>query len=130
MHLFAAAFLLPALLAPATMAGAGPEHVGIRLNAAGMLLVRQAGDGRLNLQTFTGALGGAAASAIIKSNDPERPFEVDGDTFVCLTRLSFVYFLLYGMGRTGVGSDFKSVGTDSEHLPTERLRVRGQQGVR
>ncbi|KAL2122064.1 hypothetical protein VTJ04DRAFT_2519 [Mycothermus thermophilus] len=81
MHLFTAAFLLPAILAPATMAGAGPEHVGIRLNAAGMLLVRQAGDGRLNLQTFTGALGGAAASAIIKSNDPERPFEVDGDTF-------------------------------------------------
>ncbi|GAB1312238.1 Neurofilament medium polypeptide protein [Madurella fahalii] len=34
-----------------------------------------------NLQVFTGALGGAGASAITNSGDPERPFEVDGDTF-------------------------------------------------
>ncbi|KAL2269525.1 hypothetical protein VTJ83DRAFT_1709 [Remersonia thermophila] len=49
------------------------------LNAAGVLLPRQ--NGRLSLQAFTGALGGAPASPIIKSDDPERPFEVDGDTF-------------------------------------------------
>ncbi|KAL1836659.1 hypothetical protein VTJ49DRAFT_4809 [Mycothermus thermophilus] len=49
------------------------------LNAAGVLLPRQ--NGRVSLQTFTGALGGAPASAIVKSDDPERPFEVDGDTF-------------------------------------------------
>ncbi|EMR62352.1 hypothetical protein UCREL1_10703 [Eutypa lata UCREL1] len=35
----------------------------------------------LNLQTFTGALGGFAAAAISQSSDPERPFEVDGETF-------------------------------------------------
>jgi hypothetical protein len=46
----------------------------------GVLLPRQ--QGRVNLQTFTGALGGARASAITNSGDPERPFEVDGDTFV------------------------------------------------
>ncbi|KAK1701391.1 hypothetical protein BDP55DRAFT_19146 [Colletotrichum godetiae] len=34
-----------------------------------------------NLQTFDGNLGGVQASAITKSNDPSRPFEVDGDTF-------------------------------------------------
>ncbi|KAK1483912.1 hypothetical protein CCUS01_15613 [Colletotrichum cuscutae] len=34
-----------------------------------------------NLQTFEGNLGGVQASAITKSNDPSRPFEVDGDTF-------------------------------------------------
>ncbi|KAK7750430.1 hypothetical protein SLS62_007619 [Diatrype stigma] len=32
----------------------------------------------LNLQTFAGAVGGFGAPA---SADPERPFEVDGDTF-------------------------------------------------
>ncbi|KAF9871546.1 hypothetical protein CkaCkLH20_10957 [Colletotrichum karsti] len=42
------------------------------------LLPRQ---GSQNLQTFTGALGGVQASAITKSNNPDRPFEVDGDTF-------------------------------------------------
>lgn len=47
----------------------------------GVLLPRQ--QGRANLQTFSGALGGAAASAITNSGDPDRPFAVDGDTFVC-----------------------------------------------
>jgi hypothetical protein len=42
-----------------------------------------------NLQIFSGALGGAGASAITNSGDPERPFEVDGDTFVCHPLLSF-----------------------------------------
>ncbi len=35
-----------------------------------------------SLQAFTGALGGVAASAITNSGDPDRPFGVDGDTFV------------------------------------------------
>ncbi|KAF6809491.1 hypothetical protein CPLU01_02188 [Colletotrichum plurivorum] len=43
------------------------------------LLPRQAGS--QNLQTFTGALGGVKASPITKSNNPDRPFEVEGDTF-------------------------------------------------
>ncbi|KAK1758503.1 hypothetical protein QBC47DRAFT_143217 [Echria macrotheca] len=34
-----------------------------------------------NLQAFTGSLGGVRASAITKSSDPGREFEVDGDTF-------------------------------------------------
>jgi len=34
-----------------------------------------------NLQTFTGALGGAVASPITDSGNPARPFEVQGDTF-------------------------------------------------
>ncbi|TQN70694.1 hypothetical protein CSHISOI_04750 [Colletotrichum shisoi] len=42
------------------------------------LLPRQ---GSQNLQTFEGDLGGVKASAITKSNNPERPFEVDGATF-------------------------------------------------
>ncbi|KAK9780098.1 hypothetical protein AB5N19_07770 [Seiridium cardinale] len=33
------------------------------------------------IQFFTNALGGAAASPVTKSDDTERPFEVDGDTF-------------------------------------------------
>ena len=49
------------------------------------ILPRQA-VGRLNLQAFTGALGGVSAPAITNSGDPERPFEVDGDTFVCRHR--------------------------------------------
>ena len=35
-----------------------------------------------NLQAFTGALGGVKASAISQSGNAQRPFEVDGDTFV------------------------------------------------
>ncbi|WYZ39130.1 hypothetical protein EsH8_III_001044 [Colletotrichum jinshuiense] len=42
------------------------------------LLPRQAS---ANLQTFGGNLGGVAAPAITKSNNPDRPFEVEGDTF-------------------------------------------------
>ncbi|KAK2030241.1 hypothetical protein LX32DRAFT_692592 [Colletotrichum zoysiae] len=34
-----------------------------------------------NLQPFDGSLGGQKASAITKSSNSERPFEVDGDTF-------------------------------------------------
>ncbi|KAI1854210.1 hypothetical protein JX265_000614 [Neoarthrinium moseri] len=34
-----------------------------------------------NLQAFSGKLGGEAAPAITNSGNPERPFEVDGDTF-------------------------------------------------
>ncbi|KAK3943109.1 hypothetical protein QBC46DRAFT_422265, partial [Diplogelasinospora grovesii] len=46
----------------------------------GLLVPRQAT--ATNLQTFfSGALGGAQASAITKSTDPTRPFEVDGATF-------------------------------------------------
>lgn len=47
----------------------------------GVILPRQ--QSRTNLQVFSGALGGTGASAITNSGDPERPFEVDGDTFVC-----------------------------------------------
>lgn len=41
------------------------------------MFLRQLSD----LQTFEGALGGARASPIISSGDPERPFMVEGDTF-------------------------------------------------
>ncbi|KAF2740276.1 hypothetical protein EJ04DRAFT_508261 [Polyplosphaeria fusca] len=37
---------------------------------------------RANLQTFTGALGGIAATPVQDSGDAKRPFEVKGDTFV------------------------------------------------
>ena len=57
----------------------------------GVLLPRQ--QGRVSLQTFNGALGGARAAAITNSGDPERPFEVDGDTFVRRYAFSWV-----GMG--------------------------------
>ncbi|KFZ04812.1 hypothetical protein V501_08938 [Pseudogymnoascus sp. VKM F-4519 (FW-2642)] len=35
----------------------------------------------IQIQTFTGALGGAAAEPITSTNDQNRPFEVAGDTF-------------------------------------------------
>jgi hypothetical protein len=41
------------------------------------LFFRQLSD----LQTFSGALAGFAASPITNSGDPERPFSVDGETF-------------------------------------------------
>ncbi|KAF2845625.1 hypothetical protein T440DRAFT_407557 [Plenodomus tracheiphilus IPT5] len=42
---------------------------------------RQAGG---NLQTFTAALGGIAATAVTNSGNANRPFQVKGDTFVNL----------------------------------------------
>ncbi|AEO54853.1 hypothetical protein MYCTH_2297954 [Thermothelomyces thermophilus ATCC 42464] len=47
----------------------------------GVVLPRQQQQGRANLQAFSGALGGAEAPAITNSGNPERPYEVDGDTF-------------------------------------------------
>ncbi|KAF3048464.1 hypothetical protein E8E11_007631 [Didymella keratinophila] len=38
-----------------------------------------------NLQTFTGALGGIAATPAQNSGDAKRPFQVKGDTFVNLS---------------------------------------------
>ncbi|KAF2470013.1 uncharacterized protein BDR25DRAFT_36011 [Lindgomyces ingoldianus] len=35
-----------------------------------------------NLQTFTGALNGIAATPVVDSGNPDRPFQVKGDTFV------------------------------------------------
>ncbi|PVI04150.1 hypothetical protein DM02DRAFT_202461 [Periconia macrospinosa] len=35
-----------------------------------------------NAQTFTGALGGVAATPVLDSCNPDRPFSVKGDTFV------------------------------------------------
>lgn len=41
------------------------------------LAIRQA-----NAQSFTGALGGIAATPILDSGNEDRPFSVKGDTFV------------------------------------------------
>ncbi|KAF2810261.1 uncharacterized protein BDZ99DRAFT_308248 [Mytilinidion resinicola] len=38
-----------------------------------------------NLQTFTGALGGIAATPVENSGNADRPFSVKGDTFVNLS---------------------------------------------
>ncbi|KAF2036779.1 hypothetical protein EK21DRAFT_106088 [Setomelanomma holmii] len=45
--------------------------------AARVLHTRQA-----NSQSFTGALGGIAATPVVDSGDAKRPFSVKGDTFV------------------------------------------------
>jgi len=55
------------------------------MGAGGLVVPRQAGT---NLQTFRGAVGGVAASAITDSGDAKRPFGVDGDTFVCISSWS------------------------------------------
>jgi hypothetical protein len=47
------------------------------LSSARVLHFRQA-----NSQSFTGALGGIAATPVIDSGDAKRPFSVKGDTFV------------------------------------------------
>jgi len=47
------------------------------ISSARILRVRQA-----NSQSFTGALGGIAATPILDSGNDDRPFQVKGDTFV------------------------------------------------
>lgn len=77
---------------------------------------QQAGN-RINLQAFTGALGGVRASAITNSGDPERPFEVDGDTFVCPS--------------LGPDSLFaRGIIVDSANETLERVQERDEPGVR
>ncbi|KAL0937736.1 uncharacterized protein CTRU02_207467 [Colletotrichum truncatum] len=76
------AHVLSAVMLVLSSAGAGARALDIG-DELGMgwkmgLLPRQASQ---NLQTFTGDLGGVKASAITKSNNPDRPFEVEGDTF-------------------------------------------------
>jgi len=73
-------FYLLAAWAAFAVASASLHVSGQSEFSMGVLLPRQ--QGRTSLQTFTGALGGARAAAITKSDDEERPFEVNGDTFV------------------------------------------------
>jgi hypothetical protein len=47
--------------------------------SASALVARQA-----NSQSFTGALGGIAATPVLDTGDAKRPFSVKGDTFVKL----------------------------------------------
>ncbi|KAL5604842.1 hypothetical protein BROUX41_001822 [Berkeleyomyces rouxiae] len=76
--------LLSLVLGLAALLGAGPApahaiQLKDELNAGWTfgLLPRDSE----NLQTFTGALGGAEADPITKSSDSSRPYEVNGDTF-------------------------------------------------
>ncbi|SPQ19615.1 f587c4b2-5b37-4028-a1a5-ad56ecb54262 [Thermothielavioides terrestris] len=71
--------LVAAWAAASAAASANIDVAGQSEFHGGVLLPRQ--QGRVNLQAFTGALGGAKAPAITNSGDPQRPFEVDGDTF-------------------------------------------------
>lgn len=49
----------------------------IATTQARFLYVRQA-----NSQSFTGALGGVEATPVLDSGNADRPFDVNGDTFV------------------------------------------------
>ncbi|KAF3019765.1 hypothetical protein E8E14_011190 [Neopestalotiopsis sp. 37M] len=69
---------LLSLLVSGTAAGGGDFLDDVRRDFGLGLFPRQAST---NLQVFSGALGGASASPITQSSDPDRPFEVDGDTF-------------------------------------------------
>jgi hypothetical protein len=73
-------FIVPCLAALATAAAMSVDmDITDELDFKMGLLPRQTVN---NLQVFTGALGGAAAPAITQSDDPKKPFEVDGDKFV------------------------------------------------
>lgn len=51
--------------------------LSIAASTSAAVLPRQA-----NSQSFTGALGGIAATPVLNSGDAKRPFSVKGDTFV------------------------------------------------
>ena len=93
----------------------------------GAILPRQQDQGQTNLQVFSGALGGAGAPAITNSGDPDRPFQVEGDTFVC--HLSPSTFFLLDTPRT-VARHGRTIDYSLTGCPTARLRVRREQGVR
>jgi hypothetical protein len=84
------ATILPLFAFGLATASPSPDISGEMHFNMGLLLPRQGGAN--NLQVFTGALGGAAASAITQSDDPKQPFEVDGSKFVSSSPAS--YFLL------------------------------------
>ena len=80
-HLAAVAGLVSGRAVASNMDGdgiLGGEH--FRMAA---LLPRQSVS---NLQVFNGALGSVAASAITKTDEIDRPFGVDGSTFVRWSR--------------------------------------------
>ncbi|KAF2193416.1 hypothetical protein K469DRAFT_550431 [Zopfia rhizophila CBS 207.26] len=52
---------------------------GIAATNARLLYIRNP---QVNSQAFAGALGGVEATPVLDSGNPDRPFEVNGDTFV------------------------------------------------
>ncbi|RYP70786.1 hypothetical protein DL769_004849 [Monosporascus sp. CRB-8-3] len=78
-----AMYLLLATCLTATRQVSAGGALALDFHVEGLLLPRQSSSSPspFNLQAFTGALGGFSAPAISQSPDPERPFEVDGDTF-------------------------------------------------
>lgn len=106
LHLAAVAGLVSGRAVASNMDGAGilgSEHFRMAL------LPRQSVS---NLQVFGGALGNVAASAITKTEEIDRPFGVDGSTFVCLSVI-------------GKGEGYLLTSGD-----TERLQLGGQPRVR
>lgn len=75
-------FLAAGLVSGRAVASLGGEDIlaGEHFRMA-VLAPRQATP--TNLQVFSGSIGGVRASAITNTGDPDRPFGVDGDTFVC-----------------------------------------------
>ncbi|ORY67405.1 uncharacterized protein BCR38DRAFT_483022 [Pseudomassariella vexata] len=69
--------MVMSLLVSTALAGDFANEIAREFNMG--LLPRQAM--QVNLQTFTGALGGPTAPMITKSQDFNRPFQVDDDTF-------------------------------------------------
>lgn len=55
--------------------------LAIFVTAFGAPVRRQAGG---NVQTFTGALGGVAATPVVNTGDAKRPFSVKGATFTTI----------------------------------------------
>jgi hypothetical protein len=106
-HLAAVAGLVSGRAVASNMDGAGilgGEHFRMAL------LPRQSVS---SLQVFNGALGNVAASAITKTEEIDRPFGVDGSTFVC--------FYQPGEGYVGMPADAGR---------TERLQLGRQSRVR
>lgn len=91
LHLAAVAGLVRGRAVASNMDGAGilgTEHFRMAL-----LQPRQSVS---NLQVFGGALGNVAASAITKTEEIDRPFGVDGSTFVCFRLWPGGYLLTFG----------------------------------
>ncbi|KAH7562404.1 hypothetical protein BM1_01924 [Bipolaris maydis] len=54
----------------------------VAFNVAALINALAISSRQNNIQTFTGALGGKAATPVLNSGNADRPFSVGGDTFV------------------------------------------------
>jgi hypothetical protein len=98
--------------------------LALAASTSAAVLPRQA-----NSQSFTGALGGIAATPVVDSGDAKRPFSVKGDTFVnigaALQRSCDQQFNACANQANGGNADFSTAECSAQKSKCDLIEVTG-----